>query len=82
MCVQVTPNVNNQVILFGADRGRFRPLMAIFVFSDHCKRPYENFFFFLKKKRAQNLNLTLQKYFILFSRHVNNQVISYLMLIE
>ena len=51
---------------------RFRPVIAIFVFSDHCRRSHEN-----PLKRTQNLNLTLWKYVILLSRHFNSQVALY-----
>ena len=45
---------------------------VILGFSDHCKRPHENLFF---KERTQKLNLTLSGSVILFSRHVNSQLL-------
>ena len=69
-----------KILLFGANGVRFRPMMAILMFSDHCKRPHRNPIFF--KKMTQNLNLTLPNEVMLFSRHVNNQGIFYLVPIK
>ena len=33
----------------GTNQGRQRSMMAILVFSNHCKWPHENAFFFSKK---------------------------------